>query len=294
MSKPEVFCSFICPVYNREKYLKKAIDSILSQTKQDFELIIVNDGSTDKSEDIIKSYNSQRISYFKKEHQGCWKTKNFAITQAKGEYLCFIDSDDFISVDYLEKAKMLIKRNPFYDYYYPTKLLIVREDASLTNSIWRYLDYPLNQRSNLIKLFWERQIGGIPHAGAFIKRDVFERFGLYDEFFNLSDTAYIIKNAVKIRFCLLSELLFYYNRQHNKQTNQNTLERNKTFSIILKRIIQDYPSVYFLNKDYNKDSAEFLRICTDKFMSLACQNQENQSYLEQAKEYLLKLRSIDT
>jgi len=285
------FCSFICAVYNREKYLNQCLDSILSQTNQNFDLIIINDGSTDNSEKIILSYDDSRIKYHLSDHKGCWTAKNQGIDKATGEYLCFIDSDDFISSDYLQKAKAQIKINPLYDYYYPTALHIAREDGTLTDSLWRYISYPIQERQNLIKLFWERQIGGIPHAGAFIKKDVFERNGLYnDTYFNLSDTAYVIKNALNIRFYLLPELQFYYNRQHTNQTNTNFPERNRTFSQILDSIINDYPSEYFLGEAIDKNSVIFKEICVQKFMDLASSSNNDESYLKMAQKYLKMLR----
>ncbi|MDD4155942.1 MAG: glycosyltransferase [Candidatus Cloacimonetes bacterium] len=289
-----VFCSFICPVYNREKYIKKAIDSVLSQTVQDFELVIVNDGSTDNSDKIISSYNSDKIKYIKTEHLGCWKAKNYAISQAKGRFLCFIDSDDFISDNYLETAIQLIQLNSSYDYFYPTLMKIVTEDENPTDTIWRYIDYPPSQRQQLIKLFWEHQIGGIPHAGAFIKKSVFDKVGFYnDDFFNLSDTDFIVRNALKIKFFLLPELLSYYNRQHTAQTNSNYNERFRTYSETLDYIIKNYPSESFIGKDLKKNSLEFLNLCVEKFMSLAQKSNNNIYFIEKAKKYLNLLRQAE-
>jgi len=92
----KIRCSVVMTVYNAEKYLRDAIDSVLRQTEKNFELIIVNDCSTDTSEEIIKTYLSdERIKYFKNEkNMRVSKTRNFGVSQAKGEYVAFIDSDD--------------------------------------------------------------------------------------------------------------------------------------------------------------------------------------------------------
>ena len=292
--KKEIFCSFICAVYNREKYIKKALESMLYQTSNDFEIITVNDGSNDHTENIIKSFVSDKIKYFKTTHSGCWKTKNFAISQTKGKFLCFIDSDDYISENYLASAINLIEKNNTYEYFYPTLMNIVQEDESPTGSIWRYIDYPISNRKQLIKLFWERQIGGIPHAGAFIKREVFQRYGMYnDSFYNLSDTDYVIRNALKIKFLLLPELLYYYNRQHPKQTNANNQERFRTYSEILEYIIKEYPTEYFLNHKFKKNSSAFFKICLEKYMSLSQATNNNIYFLEKAKKYLHLLRQTE-
>ncbi len=103
MGMEKVDISIIVPVYNTEKYLKKCIDSLLNQTKKEIEVILINDGSNDNSEKIIKSYNDNRIKYFKNKNQGIGKTRNFGINKAVGKYLMFIDSDDYIREDCCEK-----------------------------------------------------------------------------------------------------------------------------------------------------------------------------------------------
>ncbi|MBQ7141179.1 MAG: glycosyltransferase family 2 protein [Bacilli bacterium] len=89
--------SAIIPVYNSEQYLDKCIQSILNQTLKEFELIIINDGSTDNSHEIILKYeDDERVKYFKRKNHGIGNTRNFGIDKATSEYICFIDSDDFI------------------------------------------------------------------------------------------------------------------------------------------------------------------------------------------------------
>jgi glycosyltransferase involved in cell wall biosynthesis len=89
--------SIIVPIYNAEKYLKKCIDSLLKQTKKELEFILINDGSTDSTHDIIKKYNDKRIKYFKNKNQGIGKTRNFGIEKATGKYIMFVDSDDYLT-----------------------------------------------------------------------------------------------------------------------------------------------------------------------------------------------------
>lgn len=95
--------SIIVPVYNTEKYLKKCIDSMINQTEKDIEIIVINDGSKDNADDIIKSFVDKRIKYIKKDNEGIGKTRNIGIKAAEGEYLMFIDSDDYIENDCIEK-----------------------------------------------------------------------------------------------------------------------------------------------------------------------------------------------
>ncbi len=89
--------SILVPVYNVEKYLRQCIESVLSQDFEDFELILTNDGSTDGSAVICQEYarKDSRISYYEKENEGLLLTRRYALKKAKGEYVLFLDSDDF-------------------------------------------------------------------------------------------------------------------------------------------------------------------------------------------------------
>lgn len=94
--------SIIVPIYNTSKYLNGCIKSLLHQTLEDIEIILINDGSTDESESIIKKYKDKRIKYISKKNEGIGKTRNLGIDTATGEYLSFIDSDDYIEPNFCE------------------------------------------------------------------------------------------------------------------------------------------------------------------------------------------------
>ena len=75
--------SIIVPIYNAEKYIAKCVDSLVNQTKKELEFILINDGSTDNTEEIIKTYKDKRIKYYKNKNQGIGKTRNFGINKSK-------------------------------------------------------------------------------------------------------------------------------------------------------------------------------------------------------------------
>ena len=97
--------SVIVPIYNVEKYLRKCLDSLVNQTFKDFEVILVNDGSTDSSQDIIDEYKSKYpfIKAIKKENGGMSSARNVGLEYATGEYIAFVDSDDYVEIFFLEK-----------------------------------------------------------------------------------------------------------------------------------------------------------------------------------------------
>ena len=96
--------SVIIPVYNAEQYLKRCLDSVLAQTYQDFEIICIDDGSTDNSGAICDEYakKDSRIRILRKENGGVSSARNAGLNIAEGEYITFIDSDDYVDTDYMQ------------------------------------------------------------------------------------------------------------------------------------------------------------------------------------------------
>lgn len=118
--------SIIVPVYNAEKYLEKCLSSFINQTMKEIEIIMVNDGSLDNSVKIIQEYQKkdERIQLIQKENGGQASARNLGLTKATGEYVAFIDSDDYVELDMCEKMYQATK-NSYYDIvcsdYYITK-----------------------------------------------------------------------------------------------------------------------------------------------------------------------------
>lgn len=101
----DILISIIVPIYNVEKYVKKCIESIINQTYKNIEIILINDGSKDTSLSICKDYKNKdkRIKLINQENGGVSKARNKGLNIAKGEYIVFIDSDDYITKNYIEK-----------------------------------------------------------------------------------------------------------------------------------------------------------------------------------------------
>ena len=108
--------SIIIPVYNVEKYISRCLDSILANTYQNTEIILVNDGSKDDSQKIIEEYKKKytdKIILIEQENKGPAEARNVGIVKASGEYIMFIDSDDFIEKDYIENYANQIKEDDY-------------------------------------------------------------------------------------------------------------------------------------------------------------------------------------
>ena len=101
--------SVIIPVYNVEKYIKKCLDSVFNQTFKDFEVIVINDGTPDKSMDIVKQYD---VKVIEQKNQGQSAARNNGIKKAKGDYLIFLDSDDYWEKELLSEINKSLKNKP--------------------------------------------------------------------------------------------------------------------------------------------------------------------------------------
>ena len=148
MNNPKI--SVLMPVYNAENFLKEAIDSILNQTFKDFEFLIINDGSTDKSKEIILSYNDPRIRYFEnKSNLGVARTLNKGLRIAKGKYIARMDADDIsyiqrlkLEYDEIIKNQMVAVIASYYDVISEKgKYLYTVKDASSVEEIYYALQF---------------------------------------------------------------------------------------------------------------------------------------------------------
>jgi glycosyltransferase involved in cell wall biosynthesis len=106
------FFSVIIPLFNKENFIKTTLKSVLEQRFTDFEIIIINDGSTDNSENVIAAFDDTRIRYFTKENAGASSARNLGIEKAQSNYISFIDADDYWYPTFLEEMFGKIKRIP--------------------------------------------------------------------------------------------------------------------------------------------------------------------------------------
>ncbi|WP_052723252.1 glycosyltransferase family A protein [Methanosarcina barkeri] len=109
--------SVVIPLYNKEPHIKRALDSVINQTVQDFEIIVVNDGSTDKSADVVKSFSDARIRLINQKNAGVSVARNRGINEAKSELIAFLDADDEWMPDYLETILRLREKYPYAGLY---------------------------------------------------------------------------------------------------------------------------------------------------------------------------------
>ena len=123
-----IFFSIVIPTYNRAKFIDKAIASLLNQKYEDFEVIVVDDGSTDNTEEVVKSFNNNKVKYYKKENQERGAARNYGAKLAKGEYINFFDSDDIAYDNHLQVALETVISNEKPDVFALNYDLLVSEN----------------------------------------------------------------------------------------------------------------------------------------------------------------------
>jgi len=109
--------SVIIPLYNKEKDIKETLKSVLDQTFEDFEIIIINDGSTDSSAEIVKSITDKRIFLYSKKNEGVSIARNYGAEKATSDVIAFLDADDFWYANHLENLSLLIDNYPEHKWY---------------------------------------------------------------------------------------------------------------------------------------------------------------------------------
>lgn len=135
--------SVLIPCYNAEKFIFSTVSSVLNQTYQDFEIIIVNDGCHDNTENIVKSFNDSRIVYIYQENAGPSAARNKGIKNASGDYIAFLDADDFWYPEKLKKQMKVFDENPNINIVY--NATITEEEGTLKTHIDKYRNYPTKE-----------------------------------------------------------------------------------------------------------------------------------------------------
>lgn len=155
----------IVPVYNRIQYLSEALESIYSQSYKNFQIIVVDDGSTDDVENMVKKYKGS-IKYIYQKNQGVAAARNAGLKEADGEYLAFLDSDDVWMDNYLKEQVKFLEDNPSIDVV--CRPLYIFEDA--TKEYIKIIGSQIPVDSSIQKRILE---GGIPPSGVLAKRKCF-------------------------------------------------------------------------------------------------------------------------
>ena len=222
MEKHEFLFSIIVPVYNTEKYIKKCLQSIEKAMDVDCEVIIINDGSTDKSEQIINNYidNVQEkyknnFIYIKKENKGLADTKNVGIKKARGKYISVVDSDDYISEDFYDIARKYVEESDIIIY----DLYVVFEKDKALNYVGRAFND--NKKEEIVSFLNGAMSGS--SCNKIIKKELYNNyeFPVGKEYEDTAVTPFILEDANKIKY--IPYAMYYYLQREKSIVASNTL-----------------------------------------------------------------------
>ena len=199
--------SVVMPVRNCEQYIRESIDSIISQTMPDFELIIVNDGSTDQSSEIAHSYRDQRIKVIDLPMSiGCYPARNTGMRVVTGKYICMMYADDISMPDRLEKHyRFMEKNNEFGMVYGANKYFDSRRP------FFKETDY------EIIKILFLKQCY-LCHATSMVRTALVEKYGLYynETYTYASDYEWQVRALSCFPVFVINDLVYLY-RSHSGQ-----------------------------------------------------------------------------
>jgi glycosyltransferase involved in cell wall biosynthesis len=229
-STPQI--SVIIPVFNGANYLKEAIDSVLKQTCNEYELIVVNDGSNDGgvTESIAKSFG-EKIRYFYKENGGVASALNVGISHMRSEWFVWLSHDDLMSINRVESDLRLIQLHPNVRVFYCRGAIV---DAS--GGLVQEVHYPILEVTSPSDAY---KLGGMNICAMTIHHSCFQKVGLFnEENMTCQDTEMSLRLASDYLFFFNQEATSYRREHPNRGTN-TLFEQRMQDRLLLSKIIHD-------------------------------------------------------
>jgi glycosyltransferase involved in cell wall biosynthesis len=224
----------VIPAYNAMAFLPETLDRVLQQTFTDFEVLIVNDGSTDEIASWFTTVNDDRVRLISQANQGLSGARNTGIAEARGEYIAFLDADDLWAPTKLEQQVRCLDRCPEVGLVYTWTRLVdetgkptgVKYDSQVEGNVWQQI-----------------LVGDIVCSGssAMVRRDCFDRVGRFDP--NLSSAADFdmwTRIAAEYPFAVVKEFSIDY-RQHSSSMSRNHIKMMQDLRITFEKRFQSVP-----------------------------------------------------
>ncbi len=237
------------PVYNAEKYIEETIQSVLNQTYENWELIIINDGSNDKTDGIIQNYLTNiKIHYYHQNNSGVSVARNFGISKSRGKYISFLDADDIWLLSNLEEKIFFLKKESIDAVYSNCDIIdenSININKTLTGSKTPTLNDILSIKGNYITA----------PSGIILKKEIFDTIGTFDT--NLSNNAdqdlWIRLLANKFKLELINKSLWKYRaHKNNMSKNISLLEKDSIYLIEKVNKNNLFESQFFKKKCFGK------------------------------------------
>jgi len=236
MLTPKV--SIIIPVYNGERYIAQAIESALKQTYEKFEIIVVNDGSSDKSYKKIEPYiNLPNVKYLEQENKGVAEARNTGIKNSSGEFIAFLDQDDLWLPEKLELEVDYLLRNPDVGLVHSNMSYINEEGKPIQSDF----DFPSRIAGKCFgELFIKNMVAILT---VLLRRDCFDKAGLFNEQFSgVDDYDLLLRVSRYYPVGYINQSLARY-RLHGSNTSRDWLGITLTRLRIIESLLETYPEI---------------------------------------------------
>jgi glycosyltransferase involved in cell wall biosynthesis len=223
--------------YNRSRYIREAVASVLPQLREHDELTIVDDGSTDNTQEVLQPYLTHaQVNYHRKEHTNAPDSRNYAISHSKNPWLVWLDSDDLLSPRALDIYRPLLNQSNEVDVYYGNMELF--GDVGDHRRKLIYKNYFRENDHLLNRLFYSNVI---PHAGSLIRKCLYDRVGGYDTRFDRThDYELWIRCAKSAVFKHINSFTYLW-RWHDKNMSSGSVVKDKKYNYMsLEKMFERY------------------------------------------------------
>ena len=265
--------SVVIPLYNKADYIEATIDSVLTQSFADFEIVVVDDGSLDDGPTRVNRIPDARIRLFRKENQGVSSARNFGIRQAAGEYIFFLDADDTIKPDCLEEFASLTQEFPdaaFYTANFSARHPDAGERIICHKKDKGYIDHPYRD-------LFKRNI--FPRTGAMlVRKNCFDQAGFFlEQLCKYEDLELNIRLLDKFRVAYTPTVVMVYNlSSSNLSTGSIAVE--KEFASIIDLKTPDYYKKLILAENLVV-TMELKLLCQKKYKEVLYLLKKNSLYM---------------
>ncbi len=250
--------SIIVPLYNKEKFIRETVESILSQDLKDFEIIIVNDGSSDKSISKIEDISDNRLKIFNQANQGVGTARNTGMSHASFEWLAFLDGDDLWAPNHLSELRKIVEKFPLsgmvatsYKPFYSNAELKVDDIKSKTPI--RSIDYFLEPT------VWT--------SATAIKKDVFKNLGGFTDTKRGEDLEYWVRIALSYPVAISDKITAYYRQNTDGITDTAVAALGKDYFVELESLRDVSPGIELLVKRSKEDVNLFKNTSIKKYIN---------------------------
>jgi len=253
--------SVVIPAYNHEKFIGPAIDSVLGQSYQDFELIIVDDGSTDNTAGVIKGYDDSRIRYFYQDNQDAFNTINRGMGLAGGDYIAILNSDDIYSLDRLQRL-LDVQQETGAQCLFSDVIPISDSGEEFTDpnfgwNIWHQKNRAFFKKSGDIYTAFLKGNFMVTTSNLFMTRAAAEKVGKFCSLRYLHDYDFIFRMMLafpdKVHYVADEKLLYYRIHDGNTLGEAAILGREQDQQVIRKYMLARIPEEFRAYVDAGSD-----------------------------------------